>query len=627
MRRVVGVIGHVDHGKTALVHALTGMDTDRLEEEKRRGISIVLGFAHLTVAGAASETIIDLVDMPGHERFVRTMVSGATGMQAALLVVAANEGIKPQTLEHLDIVSLLGVRRLVVAVSKADLVSAEEAEMIAGQAAELAEQFGLRIAASAATSSVTGQGIAALREALADIAGMDGAPDDDGFPYLPIDRVFTMQGHGTVVTGTLRRGRLSVDDEISLFPGDRPVRLRGLQVHGTRVPAAEPGQRVAANLRDIEPGEIHRGAALSARGMFADASWLSVGLRAVASAPALPTGTWALLLFGTEEVAARIRLLDRDVLLPGERAVAQLRCAAQVAVPARERFILRQPSPPLTIAGGQVIDPCATRLRRFATGSLRRLAACEAASPAGIIREELKEAGAHGVAVARLAQLGGVAPARVAASWHPAQVVLVHGDHAVMQDQVERVRGAIPDILAPHAQGVPRDHLASLIPWAGPAVIEAAIGVLIRGGVVVSASGTVRLHVAEREHDRAATETAEADRLAEKLLRGGLSPPDPEILAPGPQGRRLANILVRNGVAVRAPDKAQKRELLFHVEAVESAKRRLAPLLTQAPGLLAGEAGAALGISRKYSLPLLEYLDSVGFTRRTADRRMLAIGK
>ena len=627
MRSVVGVIGHVDHGKTALVHALTGIDTDRLEEEKRRGISIVLGFAHLKVATASGETMIDLVDMPGHEQFVRTMVAGATGMRAALLVVAANEGVKPQTLEHLDIVSLLGVRRLVLAVSKADLVPAAQAEVIALQAAEVAELRGLRVVASVATSATAGVGIAALRDALASAAGMEGVADDDGFPYLPIDRVFSMQGHGTVVTGTLRRGPLRVSDEIALFPGDRPVRLRGLQVHGARMSVANPGQRVAANLRDIEPGEIHRGAALSARGLLPDTRWLSVSLHAVASAPPVSTGAKVMLLFGTEEVAARVRLLDREVLLPGQRAVAQLKCAAPVAVPARERFILRQPSPPQTIAGGQVIDPCATRLRRFAAGRLGQLAARDVASPGEIVRNELAEAGAHGVPLARLAQLGGVAPARAAALWHPAPVILLRGDLAVPRGAFERVMGAIPEILAPHAQGMPRDHLASLMPWAAPAVIDGAIANLIRDGALVSAGGMVRVHVAEREHDRAAHESAEAAALAEKLRRGGLSPPDPETLAPGPQGRRLVNVLVRNGVAVRAPDKAQKRELLFHVEAVKSAKRRLAPLLSEAPGVLVGEAGAALGISRKYSLPLLEYLDSVGFTRRTADRRMLALGK
>ncbi len=627
MRRVVGIIGHVDHGKTALVRALTGMETDRLEEEKRRGISIALGFAHFRAATAAGETIIDLVDMPGHERFIRTMVSGATGMAAALLVVAANEGIKPQTLEHLDIAALLGVAQLVIAISKADLVPAAQAETIAAQAAEHAEERGLTIAASVATSATSGQGIAALRGALAAASGMTEAGGDDGFPYLPIDRVFSMQGHGTVVTGTLRRGPLSVSDEIALFPGNRAVRLRGLQVHGARLSTVQPGQRVAANLRDIEPGELHRGAALSARSLLTDCLWLSVSLNAVASAPPLPTSARVMLLAGTDEVEARVRLLDRDVLPPGEHAIAQLKCARPVAIPARERFILRQPSPARTIAGGRVIDPAAARLRRRAPGPLAQLAAHAAAAPADIIQAELRQAGARGIPLARLAQLGGVAPARAAALWHPTPVMLGRFNVAVLRTAFDPVAAAIPRVLAPHPQGLPRDHLAALLPWAGPAIIEDAVAALIRAGVLLSAAGAVRLHVAEREHDRAATESAEARHLAEMLRQGGLTPPSPEALAPGPQGRRLANILVRDGVAIRAPDKVQKRELLFHVEAVELAKRRLAPLLTQAPGLLVSEAGAALGISRKYCVPLLEYLDTIGFTRRTADRRMLAIRK
>ncbi len=289
MRMVVGVIGHVDHGKTALVRALTGMGTDRLAVEQRRGISIALGFAHLMAQGVA----VDLIDMPGHERFVRTMVSGATG---------------------------------------------------------LARDAGLMVCGTVLTSASTGQGIDALRAALAAAVAPRPTGTEDGFPYLPIDRVFSVPGHGTVATGTLRRGPLAVSDDVALAPGGRAVRLRGLQVHGSRTSVAQPGQRVPANLRDVEPGQIARGAALTARGLLPASGWITVALRAVDSAPALPTSSRLMLLFGTKEVegAAAPAGLRRAAAGPGCVGAVALRRAAVAAGAGAVR-----PAPCLAAADGR----------------------------------------------------------------------------------------------------------------------------------------------------------------------------------------------------------------------------------------------------------------------------------
>ena len=620
---VVGVIGHVDHGKTALVRALSGMETDRLAEEKRRGISIALGFAHFCVAGAT----IDLIDMPGHERFVRTMVSGATGIDAALMVVAANEGIKPQTVEHLDIAGLLGVPRVIVTVSKADLATADEAEAVASQAAAMVRKAGMAVAATVLTSVVTGQGLVALGAALAAAIPGEAAGADAGFAYLPIDRVFSVPGRGTVVTGTLRRGPLAVSDPLALLPGG-PARLRGLQVHGAPVTVAQPGQRVAANLRDVEPGQVARGAALATPGLLAPSTWLTVKLAAVAGSAALPTLSRLILLFGTEEVEVRLRLLDCDALAPGAAALAQLRSVRPICLPARECFILRRASPPQTVAGGRVIDPVATRLRRHTPCVLARLARLSAAAPAAIVQAELAAAGAGGVALARLAQLAGVSDGRAAALLQAPGIVLGPGRVAVLRPQFERTVDAVAEALAAADAEVPASRLAALLPWAGPAVLEGAVAELARRGTVQRARGGVRLHRPERdrESDRehAVRQAAAAAMLAEALRRGGLSPPDPRTLATTPQASRLLDRLVREGVAVRAPDKVQKREVLFHREAVEAAKRELRLLLGNGRAMLVGEAGAALGISRKFCVPLLEHLDAVRFTRRVADRRVLA---
>jgi selenocysteine-specific elongation factor len=617
---VLGVIGHVDHGKTALVRAVTGMETDRLQEEKRRGISIALGFAHLTVDGRS----IDCIDMPGHERFVRTMVAGATGMDAALLVVAANEGIKPQTREHLDVARLLGVRQLIIAISKADLVSSAAAEATAQQVASLCADQGFVVADRVLTSAVTGAGLPALRHALAGLPAAQGAAASDGFPYLPIDRVFTIAGHGTVVTGTLRKHALAVSDEVCIAPGDRPVRLRGLQVHGERVSLAHPGQRVAANLRDVEAGDIARGAALTARGMLVASHWVTVQVRSVDNAPPLPNGAGLVLLFGTEEVAAKVRLLERDILHGGESSLAQLHCQTPISVPARERFILRRASPALTIAGGVVIDPSATRLRRHCRPTLDYLAALCSAAPARLLALALEQADARGVPLARLAQLSGVSPARAALMTQGLPAVLGRSRVAVFRASLDRVTEAIPKALAGHPDGLSQERLAALLPWAGAAVLDDALAGLAAHNGLHRVGGMLRLATPQRDKDRTAAEATAAAQLAEALRHAGLTPPDPCSLAPGPLGKRLLDRLVREGLAIRAVDVVQKRELVFHADAVENAKRHLAPLLARSPGLLVGEAGAALGISRKYCVPLLEHLDAIRFTRRVADRRVLA---
>ena len=281
MRLLVGVIGHVDHGKTALVGALTGMQTDRLAEEQARGISIALGFAHMDVPGGQ----IDFIDMPGHERFVRTMVAGATGVDAVLLVVDAREGIKPQTVEHLDIAALLGIRLAIVAISKVDLVTPEAATARAAEVVARVAASGLDVCGTASISVRSREGIGDLRDVLA--ASLPARPParDDGFAYLPIDRAFSIAGHGTVVTGTLRRGGLAMTDDMEIAPAGTRVRLRGLQVHGRRVTQALPGQRVAVNLRDVSPAQVPRGTALATPGLLTPAHWITVALRAAPDAP------------------------------------------------------------------------------------------------------------------------------------------------------------------------------------------------------------------------------------------------------------------------------------------------------------------------------------------------------
>ena len=623
LRLSLGVMGHVDHGKTALVHALTGIETDRLPEERRRGISIALGFAHARFGSAE----VDFIDMPGHERFVRTMISGATGISAALLVVAANEGVKPQTREHLEIAALLGLDRVLPVIAKADLVTREQAAASADAVLDLVQALGLAVEPPRIVSAMSGEGLDALSQAVTRLAEQAPSVPDDGFPWLPIDRAFSIAGRGTVVTGTLRRGGLGETDALALAPGGPVARVRGLQVHGAPVSTAAPGQRVAVNLRGVEPSQAPRGAALTAPGLLAASRWLSLEVRALAGAPPLKTGVRLALLFGAAEVDARLRLLDRDVLQPGDTALAQLETAEPVSLPGRERIVLRIPSPAATVAGGRVLDPGARRLRRGDAEVLRRLQALAGAAPEEIVRSGLAEAAAQGALLNRLAALAGLSPARVAAQLEadgaaslPDGLVL---DPAAFAALARAVLSTLQAEAETQPNGLARRRLAALLPQASAGALDGAVAALAAAGRLRVEGGSVRLAPRRGEEEaRLQREAMAAGALAARLQATGLAPPDLAELTATPTARRALDQVLKQGLAVRTVDQVHKREVVFHRDAIAEARARLTAHLAP-PGVTVGEAGALLGITRKYSVPLLEYLDTTRFTRRLGDRRVL----
>jgi selenocysteine-specific elongation factor len=620
-RLVLGVIGHVDHGKTALVRALTGEDTDRLAEEKQRGISIALGFARLKVG---PDTDIDLIDMPGHERFVRTMISGATGLDAVLLVVAANEGSKPQTVEHVDVASLLGLRRAVVAISKTDLVTSEEAGRVAEDAVRLLARSGLESLPPVMTSVLQENGIDELRRALQALAAIERPRAAGGVAFLPIDRAFSMAGHGPVVTGTLRGAAVATGDTLELLPSRRTVRVRAVQVHGVRVEAATPGQRVAINLRDIEIAELERGMALSAPGTLALSDWLTISIRATQDAPPLKNGMRVRAMLGTDELDARLRLLDRDVLDAGQTGFAQLHCVEPVALPAGEHVILRLASPPRTVAGGKVLESGTRRRQRNCARILQRLDDLRALPRAAMIAAEVQREGPAGTTLRHLAQLSALATPRILELLETLPVVVARSGLVVRETDLDELFSRIPSLLAPHATGLSRDKLLCALPEIGAAVLDEALGYLLARGVISKRGGLLLVPRPEEDRVRARDEAQLASQIAETLRRGGLTPPNPCAIVTDPQSKRAVDRLLREGVVVRALDRAKGREILFHHDAIEAAQRRLAPLLEHAPGLLVTEVGAALGISRKYSMPLLDHLDTIRFTHRIKDRRIRA---
>jgi selenocysteine-specific elongation factor len=615
------VIGHVDHGKSALVRALTGQETDRLAEEKRRGISIALGFAYLKVA---PDIDIDLIDMPGHERFVRTMISGATGIDAVLLVVAANEGIKPQTVEHIDIAGLLGLRRAAIAISKTDLVTPGQARRVADDAVQLLTRSGLEPLPPVMTSARQGAGVDDLRHSLGALAAKQRPRAADGYAFLPIDRAFSIAGHGPVVTGTLRGAKVDIHDSLELLPSRQVVRIRGLQVHGTAVTTALPGQRVAVNLRDIEVSALKRGMALATPDTLELSDWLTIGLRAVDGAPPLGNGVRLRALFGTCEIDCRLRLLDRDVLDAGQTGFAQLHCAKPVALPASEYLILRRASPPQTIAGGKVLEPATTRVRRHSPPILERLADLRTLAPAAMLAAEVYREGPAGTTLQRLSQLSALTTSRVTELLETSSVVVTRSGVVVRKADLVSLLARIPPLLAPHAKGLSRVLLASAHPGIGAAVLNEALDELLERGTIVERNGLLMLSRPQEDQVQARNEATLASQIAETLRLAGLTPPNPGVIVTSPESKRAIDRLLRAGIVVRAVDRAKGREILFHQDAIAEARRRLEPLLERDQGLLVTEIGAALGISRKYSMPLLDHLDAIRFTRRIKDRRVLA---
>jgi selenocysteine-specific elongation factor len=613
---LVGVLGHVDHGKTALVRALTGTDTDRLPEEKARGISIVLGFARLL----RDDAEIDLVDVPGHERFLRTMVAGATAIEAALLCVDAAEGVRAQTLEHAEVAALLGLSRGVVALTRCDR-GGNAAAAEAGARALLA-RLGLGDWPVIATSAVTGDGVPELAAVLAKLARA-AAPAREG-AWLPVDRAFSRPGAGTVVTGALRRAPLRVGDEVEIWPGGTPVRLRRMQRHGAVVDQASPGRRVALALRGVTVEQMPPGSALASPGLLCNSRRLDARVDLLASAPdALPSGAALRLLGGTAEVGARLHLLDRTSLAPGDSAVAQLRLDAPLAMPARERFVLRLASPARTVGGGLVLDPAPPRR---STRDAPLLAAMAMAGPGAAAALRLRAAGARGALAEALARVAGVLPASLVL---PDAVrlsggLLLHREACAALEAAALAAVEAAQLRDPAAAGPGLAELRAALPAGAP--VEAVLARLVAGRSLDLTAGRFTRHGLDPlallpPAARSLLEATEA-----RFRDGGLAPPDAAAVVGGQRARAQAvALLIRTGRLVRAPDAVQKREVLFHQAALADARVALRQAYAgSADGFLVGECGRLLGISRKFAVPLLERLDAEGITRRSGDRRHIA---
>lgn len=628
MRSVVlGTAGHVDHGKTVLVEALTGVNTDRWEEEQERGITIDLGFAPLR--GLGSDTEISIVDVPGHEDFVKNMLAGATGLDLLLLVVAADEGPMPQTREHLQIARLLGIERGVAAVTKIDLVDDELRELaVEAVREELATTFGTSDWPIVPVSGRTGEGLEGLRDALVEAAAGGSRRRQDDLFRVPVDRAFTLHGVGTVVTGTVWGGRISAGSELRILPFGREARVRSIQVHGTGVEVATAGQRAAFALAGVARDEVGRGDLLTTDPWLRPVSRLDAVLEVLHDSP-WPVENWQRVRFhlGTVEAMARVVLLDRPRLEPGDSGLVQIRAEKPVVARAADPYVIRFYSPITTIGGGRVLDPWARRRTRLDAEERRALLGALEAGPAERIRTSLPRV--SGRTAGELAVLLGVPPPDL----DPALRELERtGRLREVKGRwydvgaLERVREEVLTVIGEsHARdaGAPGLDLEMIRQMTAGSVelIDRALADLESEGAI-RLDGAVAAHADHRPRLDPARQRL-AERARHRIREAGLEPPFVSDLAAEldvsePDLRAVLGFLRQREQLV-----ALNPDLYVAVEALEQARDRVRGFLEGGRKATPADFRAVIDVSRKYLIPLLEHLDSIGLTRRTPDGRVL----
>jgi selenocysteine-specific elongation factor len=609
---VIGTAGHVDHGKTALVRALTGVDTDRLQEEKRRGITIELGFARCALDGVDA----GIVDVPGHEDFVRTMVAGATGIDLALLVVAADESVMPQTVEHVAILDFLGIPTGVVAVTKADLVEPAWLELVR---ADVRERLGsARIAWTdvVPVSAVTGAGLAELRGALARAATRVRTRQADDLFRLPVDRIFSVAGAGTVVTGTVWSGTVGVGDEVTLLPGARRARVRGIQTHGESRPAAEPGRRTALALTGLDRDAAGRGSVVVQGTAWRETDTMDAALTLLPTAPAIGQRSRVRVHVGTAEVLARVTPAG-DAVPPGGSGTVRFRFEEPVVARWGDRVVIRAYSPPTTIGGAVVADPWPAPRPRRPTDVTDLLQ-----GPADRLAAAVRRAGRRGVDLAQLPVRLGLPPGGVDATVQAAAAATVMvGRRLVAREILDDVTAAVRAALAEYHRshrlepGMPIDQLRQLETDAE--IVEAGLAVLMRDGEAAAEGNRARL--ARHAVAPTAADSAVMESLRNALRTAGFEGLTSEELPAVTGGTAVAPVLeylVGEASVVRVGDRFLDADIIRDV--VRHARQEL----RVAGGLGPAQMRAKLGLTRKYSIPLLEWLDGQGYTIRQGDIRV-----
>ena len=619
---VVGTAGHIDHGKSTLVKALTQIDPDRLEEEKRRGMTIDLGFAYLQLPSGRR---VGIVDVPGHQRFLKNMLAGVHGMDAVMLVVAADEGPMPQTLEHLAIIDLLAIQHGVVVLTKADLVDAAWLSLVRDEVAGLLRGSSLQGAPIVAVSGTSGDGLDELRMALDAQLGQTTPRPDVGRPRLPVDRSFAMAGFGTVVTGTLVGGALRQGEELVVLPGERRVRIRGLQQHNRPVEEARPGSRTAVNLSGVDHSQLRRGHVLALPGSLPVSRRLDARLLVLPNAAQPLRHRQRLLIYHeTAEAMVELSLLEGDELRPGEQGWSQLYVTSPMVALDGDRFILRIPSPALTVAGGVIVDSAPRRHRRRDAVVLSELGLRERGDPGTAVVLELGKH-AWGLSDGDLGRRLGGTREQLADTLAPVAgrgAIRRLGSRWVTHEQWERLSARVTTALAAYHQGqplrsgMPKEELRSRtgIPVE---LFNPALTALMGDGVVVERNGEVAAagHLSGLTPEQ---ESAASAFLADLELQPFNPPPLAELVRRHQLPPSLVQYLVTQGRIVRVNE-----DTVFARSAYDDAVGRLRAHLSEHRTLTVAAARDVLGSSRRYVLPLLEWLDAQKITRRVGDDRIL----
>ena len=627
----IGVLGHVDHGKTSLVRALTGMETDRLREEQERGLSIVPGFAFIESEGG----VIDFIDVPGHEDFIRMMISGATGIDYLLLTVAANEGIKPQTREHFNIAGLLGLDKGLVVITKSDLVTRAELDRVRDEIRDFTAGTFMQGAQITETSSSDGDSIDNLTMLLEQQLLNPADRKDIGQCYLPLDRVFTMPGFGTVATGTLRNGTLSNGQEVAIMPRGRQAHIRQLQVHNKAEETAYPGQRVAVNLRNVDRTRIARGDVLASPGYLNPARLLDVELQLLErTGPPPRFGEKVRVLFGTCEVSAGLRILGDGQVEPGSAFAAQLDCACDVVAPVGERFIVRSMSPVMTIGGGRILDNNPVKHRRSDQHAAARLSRLASGNTADVIHELIQARGARGIEMMDLSRSVNLATDELAHTLDETKVVSVGAELLLSRaifdalcgqalSEIERFHGANP-IRKGQPLALLRSRLEGNI---DDVVFRFLIEYLNEHGFVRMDNDVIRLKDFDPLNSLDAKQKKIAEDIAGAFKSGGMKPLElNEILQGDPHRKRLYQFLTEIGKLVPIHSKGLNRVLVFHRQCIDEMVRDLERAYPHSTAFTVAEMRKLVDTSRKFAIPLLEYLDSTRVTIRIGDKRKLNPG-
>ena len=612
---IVGTAGHIDHGKTALVRALTGIDTDRLKEEKQRGISIDLGFAHLELS---SKTRLGFVDVPGHERFIKNMLAGVGGMDLVLFVIAADESIKPQTREHFDICRLLGIQNGIVVLTKADLVDSDLLELVRLEVDEFVRGSFLERAPVVAVSSTTGAGLADLLAEIEQISGAIREKSASQYFRLPIDRAFTMKGFGAVITGTLISGSVRLEQEVDLHPAHRRVRVRGIQVHGSATSQASAGQRTALNIAGVDAVELRRGMTLAEAGRFRVTRQVDCAFDLLPAAKPLKHRAPVHFHAGTAEIEGEMRRLKgTEPLQPGTRQYVRFLLNEPLLLLPGDRFIVRMFSPVVTIGGGVVLDITAPK-----RGSPERLQVLESGTPAeriALLASESRYGMSMQELVARTGWLESDIQSAAASSplivFQTPQFWLV--DAKWVAKQLEAMHEHLKQFHRqnPLLAGVSKEQLRSKqLPGAPPWLLDA---LLAREKTLIADGETIRLasHKIALKQD----EEDAAGKIENAFRAAGLAVPSlPEVLAKSgvesTRARSILQLLLRDKRLIRVND-----ELVFHVSAIQSLRELLAR--KKGARFAVPEFKDWTGVSRKYAIPLLEFLDRERITRRVGDSR------